>query len=46
LDGLKTEKVNCKIDDQEHELAICFSQEIEKGLQFHHQGKLPEAEKI
>jgi protein O-GlcNAc transferase len=38
--------MNCKIDDQEHKLAICLSPEIEKGLHFHQQGKLREAEKI
>ena len=46
MDELKTEKVNSKIDDQEHKLAICLPQELEKGLQFHQQGKLREAKKI
>jgi protein O-GlcNAc transferase len=38
--------VNSKIDEQEHNLAIWTSQELAKGLQFHQQGQLGEAEKI
>jgi protein O-GlcNAc transferase len=38
--------VNSKINNQEHKLATCLSQELEKGIQFHQQGQLREAEKI
>jgi protein O-GlcNAc transferase len=38
--------VHSKIDDQENNLAICLSQELEKGIHFHQQGQLSEADKI
>jgi protein O-GlcNAc transferase len=38
--------VNSKINGQEQKLATCLSQELEKGLQFHQQGQLREAETI